>query len=310
MEEPTHISSHDSYITEDEDMLIDFQQGRAREDIHIIDVFPYNGESIVALRLAEVYPYVDEIVVTEARETHSGVVKDELFVKLNAAVFAPYMDKIRVCIVDEFDKGAVPPEWLASRAQCSWMLDNKASWYRESVQRNACAGYLATRARELRKTLVICSDVDEIPNMPVIARNLTALYETSCGNQSPVHLEMAMFYYSWDWMKPYKWYHAFVSAGECLERYTLDDMRVVVPKTHILQDGGWHCSYFMDVGELKRKLQSFAHRECDTTATRDEAHVRECIQTGKDLFGRGEKENCVRRSLEMDMPLHWKDVVT
>jgi hypothetical protein len=188
------------------------------------------------------------------------------------------------------------------------MLDNKASWYRESTQRNACSHYLATRGKELGKTLVICSDVDEIPNMRAIINNLKALYETSYSSRSPVHLEMAMFYYSWDWLKPYKWHHAFVCASECLEQYTLDDMRVLAPRTRVLQNGGWHCSYFMDVDELKRKLQSFAHRECDTHETRDEAHVRECIQTGKDLFGRGENEkHCVRRPNDMEMPRTWKE---
>jgi hypothetical protein len=97
-------------------MIIDF--GFPKQDnICIIDVFPYNGESIVASRLAEVYPYVAEIIITEARETHSGVAKDELFFQKNASVFAPYMDKIRLCVVNEFDKGAVPQEWLDSRTQ-------------------------------------------------------------------------------------------------------------------------------------------------------------------------------------------------
>lgn len=35
------------------------------------------------------YAHVDEIVVTEARETHSGLAKPELFFESNAAAFEP-----------------------------------------------------------------------------------------------------------------------------------------------------------------------------------------------------------------------------
>lgn len=276
-------------------------------DIHLIDVFPYNGESIVALRLAEVYPHVDEIVVTEARETHSGLPKDELFFEKHADIFEPYRDKLQVCIVDAFDKGPIPQKWMETRKGCVWMLDNKKAWYRESTQRDACGAYLASRIKELGKTLIICSDVDEIPNMRLITAMKETMYRVSHETGSPVRLEMAMFYYSWKWMKPYKWYHAFMCAGECLTRYTLDEMRVLVPKTHVLKDAGWHCSYFMTSEDLVRKLRSFSHRECDTEEARSEDHVQACLTTGRDLFGRGEHENCRVREDGMEMPEHWQE---
>ena len=59
-----------------------------------MDCFPYNGEPIVELRLATVYPYVDEIVVTESRTTFSGVKKQSCYFYDRSSVFDKYRDKI------------------------------------------------------------------------------------------------------------------------------------------------------------------------------------------------------------------------
>jgi len=63
------------------------------DTVRIIDSFSYNGEMVVELRLHHLMPVVDEFVVTEARETHSGVPKKELFIDRYRSSFQPYMSK-------------------------------------------------------------------------------------------------------------------------------------------------------------------------------------------------------------------------
>jgi hypothetical protein len=65
------------------------------DTVRIIDSFSYNGEMVVELRLHHLMPVVDEFVVTEARETHSGVPKNELFIDRYRSSFQPYMSKAR-----------------------------------------------------------------------------------------------------------------------------------------------------------------------------------------------------------------------
>lgn len=65
------------------------------DTVRIIDSFSYNGEMVVELRLHHLMPVVDEFVVTEARETHSGVPKKELFIDRYRSSFQPYMSKAR-----------------------------------------------------------------------------------------------------------------------------------------------------------------------------------------------------------------------
>ena len=63
--------------------------------VRIIDSFPYNGELVIELRLRHLFPVVDEFVVTEARETHSGKPKGELFIDRYRSTFQPYLSKAR-----------------------------------------------------------------------------------------------------------------------------------------------------------------------------------------------------------------------
>ncbi len=65
------------------------------DTVRIIDSFSYNGELVVELRLKHLYPVVDEFVITEARETHSGKPKMELFIDRYRSTFQPYMSKAR-----------------------------------------------------------------------------------------------------------------------------------------------------------------------------------------------------------------------
>ena len=60
------------------------------DGVKIIDLFIYNGEPVVELRLPYLGPYVDEVVVVEARTTFSGRAKPQLFVERDAGLFAPY----------------------------------------------------------------------------------------------------------------------------------------------------------------------------------------------------------------------------
>ena len=58
--------------------------------VKVIDLFIYNGEPIVELRLQYLSAHVDEVVVVESRTTFSGRAKPQLFVERDARLFRPY----------------------------------------------------------------------------------------------------------------------------------------------------------------------------------------------------------------------------
>lgn len=66
----------------------------------------------------------------------------------------------------------------------------------------------------------------------------------------------------------------------------LDSMRLS-QKTKAITNASWHGSYFEDIENIKRKLESFSHQELNTDSFKHHQHLADCIKNGKDLFARG-----------------------
>lgn len=245
---------------------------KKREMIGVIDTFIYNGEPVAALRLKLLYPHVTKFVVVEARQTHTGHVKPELFTERHADVFAPYIDKIKFIIIDKFPE---PASAVVSK-----------SWIRENYQRDIALEYITHTFSEY---ILMACDVDEIPSPDVVA----ALPSRYFGLEYPTSFEMQFFYYNFGWKKKNMWYHAFCinDIGIRKASSTLSNLRG--NSSLYIPNAGWHASYFLSVGELVRKIESFAHTEFDLAKFKHAGHIRECFATGKDIFARGNGENLI-----------------
>lgn len=248
----------------------------------VVDVFSYNGEPIVERRLRYLAPVVDKFVVVEARHTHSGTRKAELYAHTHKHVFEPYSDKVEFLILDEFP--AVCPEWAAFARACRpWVRGYVDDWWRESFQRDAATARLKDLHSEERPLLALVCDSDEIPSRQAIAA-LVEEYDTVAARPA-VHLVMAFHYYGWEWTNPEPWARAFAIAGARLHDNSLDGVRNAIPRT-LLPDAGWHCSYFMSPSEVARKIRSFAHREFCTDAILDPSNIAGALAGGGDVLGR------------------------
>lgn len=115
--------------------------------VHIIDSFAYNGELVIELRLRHLWPVVDEFVVTEARETHSGKPKAELFIDRYRSSFQPYLSKARQHLCGQLRNCLLAPvvspaystlqrvpccqsDWctLLNRLRLTWRIHSYTSW--------------------------------------------------------------------------------------------------------------------------------------------------------------------------------------
>ncbi len=249
--------------------------------MRIVDCFPYNGESIALFRLAYLWNVVDEFVIVEAGETHTGQKKDELFLDRYAPRLEPFASKITRLVIDRF-----PIPTAAELAPLTNPRNtNPSAWFREKYQRNFAADYLRSRSEPW---ILLGCDVDEIP------RRETVLTLPGCYDALTVgyRLEMALFYYSSRWVKQAKWYHAFVANDRAVRQETLDGLRTGPSIKKALRDAGWHLSYFMTNEEIQRKLQAFAHTELSTEESRKVEWIQQCRRTGRDLHHRGSHEDC------------------
>jgi hypothetical protein len=263
----------------------------------IVDVFPFNGEPIITLRLKYLSNYVDEFVIVEARQTHAGVPKDRLYIDEFADIFAPYKHQIRFMVIDEFPD--MDDAWRSKHAEMYMKEGTHDSWFRERWQRNFPVSYLLSTYGD--DDIVLACDVDEIPAVDILGALRT---NKEIVLDDPVYFEMKFFYYNFAWIKPMPWYHAFCINICGLRQYVdLNVLRTGRVKDRWFPCSGWHCSYFLSRAGIRRKLASFAHRECDRDEHKTDEHLRACLERGLDISGRGPGEDC--RPYELNMADMW-----
>jgi beta-1,4-mannosyl-glycoprotein beta-1,4-N-acetylglucosaminyltransferase len=262
----------------------------------IIDIISFNGEPIIELRIKYLYEYVDKFFVIEAKETHSGKIKDEIYStnEYFKNIFQKYADKINIVIIDKFPD--MPNDWIDTNNDCYMNTKSYDSWFREHFQRNCIVNYLDN----YKPYIALVCDSDEIPNIEIL-NILRNNYEYV---NEPCFLKMKFYYYNFNWIKKESWYSAYIINDKGIDKYKdLTKCRLKIPKNIILDNGGWHCSYFLSYNDISRKLESFAHREFDIENIKNKDYYLLCINSGKDIFNRGEHENLIYNTLkESELP--------
>lgn len=241
--------------------------------MHTALAFPYNGDLTAPYLVDIAYPFFDEIVIIEARETLSGNKKPQLYYKQNASKFRKFKDKITVLLIDTFPQR--PPNW---EPYIGMPQEEKDAWFREFYQRDLVQEYLSQKHSNY---VLCCCDADEIPN----PQHLENLGERYSQFDEPNFLGMKILYYNADWvMKDAEWTLPFICNDKCKKK--LHAVRIGernAPKT-ILPNGGWHCTFFFSIDDIIRKLESFSHREVDRACIKDPKYIKECILNGKDIL--------------------------
>lgn len=269
--------------------MVSMSASNPNRKVRVVDTFSFNGEWIVQLRLKYLYDHVDEFVIVESRYTHAGEKKEALYKEQFASWFEPYAQKIHWIVIDEFPE--MTNEWFNTYRVHDWMKSNHTSWFREAYQRDVAGAYI--KEKYPIRVIIHTGDADEIPHIELFAEAPREnLYGKMLEVQEPIYLEMEFFYYNFHWKKKQNWYRAYLLPGDLLSVNTsLTYWRIHHAPQLVLPLAGWHFSYFMTIPDLQRKLVSFAHRECDRTEWHSVKHIRECLQTGKDLFGRDGSED-------------------
>jgi beta-1,4-mannosyl-glycoprotein beta-1,4-N-acetylglucosaminyltransferase len=252
----------------------------------VLDTFLFNGEQIAELRMKYLYNHVDKFIIVESWYTHTGIKKDVLYYNKMINIFKPFAEKITFLEIREFPTPS--QEWIENQVKDYMHEFSVDAWFRENYQRDFVCDYLITNVKD-PYILLVC-DVDEIPfvhTLDVMKRSYDDIY-------TPVYMEMDMFYYSFRWKKKYKWHLAFAVTDKCINASTsFSNMRTSHDKAYVVTDAGVHCSYFFNIENIERKLKSFAHCEFSGDEYTDKIHIQECLNTGADLFRRGEHEDCL-----------------
>jgi len=165
----------------------------------------------------------------------------------------------------------------------------KDEWARENFQRNSILQVIQKRTKVGPGDLVMISDVDEYPN-PDKVRPAAEFVRKGAG---AVTFEQDFHYYSFAWMKKYKWRGTVMTTVAELAKRGPQFFRDGRDGWDAIKDGGVHLSYFGGTQSIVRKLKTFPHQEHRAVAD-NAGQIEEALQSGGDLLGRGDNENLVR----------------
>ena len=227
----------------------------------IVDCFIfYNELDLLRVRFEELYNVVDYFVLVEGTLTFTGNAK-KLYYNENKELFDKYNDKVVHVIVDDFPITDDP-------------------WTREFYQRNSIVR--GTSRLELTDDdIIIITDVDEIPSFDLVKsiKNKTLVI----NNDTIWSIEMTLYYYTLEWTTPNKWYHPKLlnfSTYSILKSPSRIRMIHTQMPTDVIENGGWHITYYGDVNYIINKLESFSEQTDNNLENKNVDYLHKCISTG------------------------------
>lgn len=224
-------------------------------------VMLFNELDMLETRMHILDPVVDNFVVCEAGQTHSGQPKPYYLQRAidHSARFNPFLDKLIYVKVDDLTG------------------PGRNAWEREYFQRSCIArGLVDARPDDL----VIVADCDEIPNPDTIK----ALVDT---NSSGAKLEMTVYYYDLNHQVYEGW---AIGALRWKDEKEPNNIRRLMGHANVqrLWGSGWHFSYFGGAQAIVEKVDAFMHAGdlVIKDMPRDPLWVAGRVSAGQDLFNR------------------------
>jgi beta-1,4-mannosyl-glycoprotein beta-1,4-N-acetylglucosaminyltransferase len=250
----------------------------------IVSCFPFFNElDVLEIHLETMASVVDVFVITEARESHSGLPKP-LYLTDNLERFEKFRKKIILQVVD------IPPSVTLF----------EADWYQRECALDVLKGIM------LENDVLIYGDVDEIPRPSAIRRAIDALDHDA--SLEVAHLAQDLFYYyvnlreesgrllsytgEYKGVKNKKWLGTTVNRWGRVRDSKLTDLRGPDRKKNgiRIEYGGWHFSWVGGAKEARAeervslKLENTAHQEFKTRRNLHKLANR--VRSGRDIVHR------------------------
>jgi len=226
-----------------------------------IDCFIFFNElDLLEIRLHELVGVVDEFMLIEGTRTHQNKPKP-LFFEEAKDKFSDFLPKINHVVVDKW-----PGFFFNFRKKGSHFYEN---WQREFPLK-IIKGYQ-------EDTNIIFSDVDEIPKASEVEKykdteeikifeqryynywlnNICTYYDTNGRDLPAQKNKNGLGFWRGSVMVPRK---RIKTMNKTRLYRDLQDGPIKV-----IEDGGWHFSYIGNAERVKKKLQSYAHKEYDAS---------------------------------------------
>jgi len=263
----------------------------------VIDTFIFGGElDMLEMRLDYLYDSVDHFIIAESDKTHSGLERELVYPK-NRDRFAKYSDKIHYIVFR--------PDISKMKFEVDFNdLPGSDFWRLEKGQREC----MREKIIELsdHNTLILHGDLDEIPNKNKFNESWALLEKIG---KCVIAIEQDLYYYSPLNLADEKWAGTVAFNLETLldtpNFYSLRDCRHYC--TVRIKNGGYHFSYFITPEKIRNKIKATAHQEFNTENNSSLDSIKERMNLGIDIFGRGEIKIKKLDTIKDDFPLEFYD---
>jgi beta-1,4-mannosyl-glycoprotein beta-1,4-N-acetylglucosaminyltransferase len=246
----------------------------------IVDCFIfYNEIDLLYYRLNVLNDVVDFFVIVESTHTFIGKEK-RLFFNDHKELFQPFEDKIIHIVVDD-----VPYRYPNINIQAD------DQWKNEIYQRNQIKRGLE-KIDLNEEDIIIVTDVDEIPNKNVLKKIKNNEIWINLNE-----LEMDFYYYSLNHKKRNKWHPARILSYHIykyLQMFSISFNDIRFFNYSIIENGGWHLSYFGDAVYIKNKIENFSHQEFNTDTNTNIHNINQRIENFSDVFGRDKDDEIIK----------------
>ena len=247
----------------------------------IVDAFCFFNElEILKARFVELYDIVDYFILVECVLTFTGIEKP-LYYKENKELFEKYNDKVIHIVVDNYPI-------------------TTSAWDREYHQRN-CISNGINKLNLNNNDLICISDVDEIISSETLLNikyGITHIIDISI-------LQMQLYYYNIEWTVKRKWDGAKITTFKFFNNIKFPEKLRHYPCRDIIQNAGWHISYFGDPNFIVNKIKSFSETEACNERNLNLNYLTSCISNGTLYFN---NETLIKIPIESNtsLPCYFK----
>jgi len=221
----------------------------------VIDAFLFCYElDLLELRLNLLEPYVDHFVISESRQTHSGLPKN-LFYQDNKDKFKKFNHKIIYNVIEE------PTKEDLTTVSNLYDISHNRCYQQDAYEKDSIKKQIEKICQD--DDIIIWSDLDEMPN-PEVLKSLNSFYEKDVVYNFAQ--ENCQGYLNWvettgmlhsqtkdfDYENIPKWIGTKMFSYSILKKYTMTQMRRELPneKNFRVYPGGWHWSTVGSPGNL------------------------------------------------------------
>lgn len=253
----------------------------------IFDSFRFFNElELLEIRLNLLYDFVDCFVITECPFTISGNEKPlyylenkDKFAKFNDKIFHDITEEIPNDFSDYLEKKQYHTAYSDIDKNCGQRFIDIPLRYQRDIYARNCTSHSLEKSGVSDDDLVITSDADEIIN-PLVLKEL----DWFDSDNYYVCLQRS-FYYKLNILYQENWQGSRICSWNKLKGISVDSLRQKNNESYMIENGGWHWSYFGDAEKFKAKLAASADCHHNIPSVIDNAE--EKIENGLDPLNRG-----------------------